>query len=335
MEWVRGPSLDQVLGGRLIAGLGPIPPSVAVEWGVQVLDTLDAVARRVAPRRPQTFLHRDIKPGNLLLRPITAELCVTDFGVAKAEAELGFETTATGIVKGSPRFLAPEVVRSRILDARVDQFAVAAVLYELLTGLPLYEGPDLPSILKLVVAADVAKALEAVPGPPELISVLRTMLSRDREGRFPSAREAALALATIKVRGPVARELLPQFLAYATDEDGEHPFDGPASWDDSGPYGGDTLIEGDDEDTLIDHPDEETTLVSTDGSMAPEPTWEPTEGSGPILADDDADTEVMDISPFRRGLGSSPPGPPRPHLEESYPRRGQGTSASKVGTEAR
>ncbi|MBW1877012.1 MAG: serine/threonine protein kinase [Deltaproteobacteria bacterium] len=302
MEWVHGPSLDQVLGGRLLAGLGPIPPSVAVEWAVQILDTLDAVARRVAPRRPLSFLHRDIKPGNLLLRPITGEACVTDFGVARAEAELGFETTATGIVKGSPRFLAPEAVRARVLDGRADQFAVAAVLYELLTGCPLYEAQDLPSILRLVVAADVATALEAVPGPPELTSVLRTMLSRDRDGRFPSAREAALALATIKLKGPVAREMLPQLLAYATDEDGAHPFDGPASQEDSGPFGSATLTQGDDEDTLIDHPDEETTLVSADGSMPPEATWEPTEGEGPVLPDYDADTEVMDISPFRKVL---------------------------------
>jgi len=301
MEWVHGPSLDQVLGGQLAAGLGPIPPSVAIEWAVQVLDTLDAVARRVAPRRPRSFLHRDIKPGNLLLRPVTGEVCVTDFGVARAEAQLGFETTATGIVKGSPRFLAPEVVRERVLDARVDQFAVAAVLYELLTGLPLYEASDLPSLLKLVVAADVAEALEAVPGPPELATVLRTMLSRDRNGRFPSAREAALALATLRLDGPYAREILPQLLAYATDDDGLHPFDDDASSEVSTPFGDSTLTGGDDEDTLIDHPDEETTLVS-DGSMPPEPTWEPTEGGGPILPDYDADTEVMDIASLRKSL---------------------------------
>lgn len=298
MEWVRGPSIDQVLHGRLKAGLGPIPPSVAAPWAVQVLRTLDAVSRRVAPERPRSFLHRDIKPGNLLLRPTNGTICVTDFGVARAEAELGFETTRTGVVKGSPRFMAPELLLERLQDARADQFALGVVLYELITGEPLYDGKDIATVLTLVSAADVREKLDALQVPPDLATVLRAMLSRDRAGRYPSARDAALALDTLVLTGPPPAALLKELLRYSTGYDYDPTLVSVS--DDDTDIGAATLLAGDDEDTLIDHPDDETTMVSA-GVPNAEPTWAPTDAQPAPVAPED-ETEVLDARKLRDEL---------------------------------
>ncbi len=248
MPYVRGPSLDQVLIGRHWLGLGAVPPRVAVGWASAVLDTLDQVARRVVPDRPRSFQHRDIKPGNLLLRAHSGEVCVTDFGVARAEAELGFEATATGVVKGSPRFMAPEAVLEQPMDARSDQYGVAVVLYELLTLRPLFSGPDVAHILLAVSDGFSPDALDHVPGPPELRTVLRTMLSRDPEGRFATTAEAALALRELPLKGPSIHDTLHELVTGAMTREGVRLFD-----DNLRPFG-ETPLPGDDEETLVDQP---------------------------------------------------------------------------------
>lgn len=298
MEYVRGPSLDQVLTGRLTVGLGPIPVRVGVSWAVEILNTLDMVARRVAPRRPASFLHRDLKPGNILLRPATGRVCVTDFGVARAEAELGFEATATGVVKGSPRFMAPEAILERPMDARADQYTVGVVLYELVTGRPLFTAPDLAHILLAVSEGLQEESLDHVPGPPELRTVLRTMLSREPAGRFPSAREAALALSDLELSGPRVGDILHELVTCAMTRDGVRLFD-----ENLRPFGEED-IPGDDEDTLVAHTDDEVTLVS-EGSFGVEATWEPTPVTDVlpnVIPDPEEETEVVDHAKLMKKL---------------------------------
>lgn len=216
MDLVPGPSLAQVLEGRIAARRGAIPTSIAVAWTVQVLDALAFVGRAVAPNDPRSFCHRDIKPANLLLDP-SGRVRVTDFGVARAAAELGFQTTATGVVKGSPRFMAPEVITERAPDARADQFSSAAVLFELITGMPLYEGRDLPEVILLAVNADVERRLKLLRGAPELAAVLRRMLAKSADDRYPSPDVASAALSALRVEGPGVRELLDEFMGYRNE----------------------------------------------------------------------------------------------------------------------
>jgi hypothetical protein len=218
MDLVRGPSLAQVLKGRLDERRGPLPAAVVVPWMVQVLDALDWAAARIAPDKPASFVHRDIKPANLLLDP-SGRVRVTDFGIARAEAELGFQTTQTGVVKGSPRFMAPEVILEKAPDGRADQFSVGVALFELLTGVPLYQGRDLPETILLAVAADVEKRLQIVRAPPELLVVLRRMLQKSPSDRYPDHRAAILALLSVPLTGPTVDELLPELLGYGSDAD--------------------------------------------------------------------------------------------------------------------
>ncbi len=226
MDLVPGPSLAQVLEGRIAARRGAVPTSIAVAWAIEVLDALAFVGRAVAPRDPRSFCHRDIKPANLLLDP-SGKVRVTDFGVARATAELGFQTTATGIVKGSPRFMAPEVITERAPDARADQFSTAAVLFELITGMALYEGRDLPAVILLAVNADVERRLKLLRGSPELAAVLRRMLAKSADDRFPSPDAAAAALSALRIEGPDIRELLDEFMAYRNEGEDLQPDSDP------------------------------------------------------------------------------------------------------------
>lgn len=205
MDLIKGPSLAQVLEELAMGGKEAIPPTVAVAWMLDVLETLDWVGRRVAPTHPRSFAHRDLKPSNLLLDP-AGRLRIADFGIARAEASLGFQVTRTGVTKGNPRYLAPEAVRPKgTVDARADQYAVAVVLYELLAGKPLYEDQDVESLFHQLEQARVEDALGALKVPDSLLKVMRKMLARDPGDRFPSHRATATALGAITVPGPAPR----------------------------------------------------------------------------------------------------------------------------------
>lgn len=212
MEWVRGPSLADVLTHRGERGEGPLPPSVVVPWAISVLEALDWAGSRVAPSQPSSFVHRDIKPANLLL-DTDGRLRITDFGIARAEAELGFQTTHAGIVKGSPRYMAPEILAENKVDARADQFSLGAVLYQVLRGEPLYTGKDLASTLLEALEAEVEPRIDAWDGPLRLKKVLRTMLAKDPRHRYTNHRVAADALRALRLEGPSVQSMLPGLLA--------------------------------------------------------------------------------------------------------------------------
>jgi serine/threonine protein kinase len=216
MELVQGPDLARVLEGWLAARRQPLPTSLAVPWMVGVLRTLDAAGRLVSPDHPDSFVHRDVKPANLLLDP-TGRLRLTDFGVARARDLADVQTTTTGVIKGTPRFMAPEVVTGQPVSASADQYSAAAVLFELVTGLRLVEGPSIGVVLAAVARGDVAARLEAVHDVA-LAAVLRQMLARDPAARFADHAAAADALSGLSLSGPSLDALLPLLLSFARSE---------------------------------------------------------------------------------------------------------------------
>ncbi|MCO4745493.1 MAG: serine/threonine protein kinase [Proteobacteria bacterium] len=211
MEWVRGPSLADVLAWRAEKGQPPLPPSVVVPWAIQVLSALDWAGSRVAPTQPSSFVHRDIKPANLLL-DTDGRLRITDFGIARAEAELGFQTTHAGTVKGSPRYMAPEILSEAKVDARADQFSLGAVMYQLMMGEPLYRGGDLAATLLEALEADVGPRLDAFNGPIRVRKILTTLLAKDRNHRYTNHRVAADALRALRLSGSGVQTYLPKLL---------------------------------------------------------------------------------------------------------------------------
>ncbi|MCC6318103.1 MAG: protein kinase [Gemmatimonadaceae bacterium] len=191
MELVEGRSLDD-----LIAQEGRLPVGAVQSIGMQMLRALEA-AHEVG------VVHRDIKPPNLLLGG-SGLLKVTDFGIARlVNATLGQRKfTSTGMIVGSPAYMAPEQLAGDPVDARADIYAAGAVLFECLTG----KGPHDDLTLQQVFARSVTDASAPDPTtlrpelPPALAAVVRSALAPRPDRRFGSAREMLAALEAVGMR---------------------------------------------------------------------------------------------------------------------------------------
>ncbi len=169
MEYIDGPSLADVL-----AELGRLPFERAIPICVQICDALAAAHR-------QGVVHRDLKPGNVMLqqKPDASDFVkVLDFGIAKTNDPSDDEKlTQTGSVCGTPAYISPEVARGRRATASSDLYALGALLYELLTGQPLFAGE---TALEVVYkhAADPPPRLRAIPACATLPATLEAFLLR-------------------------------------------------------------------------------------------------------------------------------------------------------------
>lgn len=197
MELLEGLDLQQ-----LVERHGAVPPARAVGLLRQACDAL-------AEAHARGFVHRDVKPSNLFLaRGGTQEdlLKVLDFGLARGpETDAGL--TQTGVVPGSPAYLAPELLRGADPTDKADIYALGCVAWWLLCGRMVFEGR---SALELVVAhlertprglAEVAPS----PVPPGLAALVAACLAKDPAAR-PGARELARALAALPAWTPEEAE---------------------------------------------------------------------------------------------------------------------------------
>ena len=176
MEYVKGITVE-----NLIETQGRLSVSSTLAIGTQLAEAL-AVAHE------QQIIHRDIKPANLLVDD-EGVLKVTDFGLARPlEKSTGF--TQHGTVVGTPRYMAPEQLFGNVVDERSDLFAVGAVLYECLTGLPPFDANTPTEI--------VARLLDGPPTPidslvpdvtPAFAGLIDTLLRYEPRDRLQSARE--------------------------------------------------------------------------------------------------------------------------------------------------
>jgi serine/threonine-protein kinase len=172
---------------RLMAADGPVRPDSVARWAGQALDAL-------AHAHDRGFVHRDVKPANLIVVGAGPDSTVklTDFGLARAyQAATMSGLTATGAGGGTPAFIPPEQVTDfRDVGPAADQYGLAATLYFLLTGTHVYETADrVVDLLRRVTTEDPIPLRPGAPPLPGLFGpVIRRALARDPKERFPDAR---------------------------------------------------------------------------------------------------------------------------------------------------
>jgi len=172
MEFIDGPPLSQVLRD------GAVSPARALSIVLPVADALALTHRR-------GIVHRDVKPGNILIaagdRPK-----LTDFGVAHLA---GSDITRQHGPVGSPSYAAPEQIRRQEVDARTDQFSLGVVLYELLAGRQLFSGDSVEARIHSVLTYE-PPSLGGPRGPASdmLARVVARMTSKKPADRYPDDR---------------------------------------------------------------------------------------------------------------------------------------------------
>ena len=178
MELISGESLEKKLqrDGRL--SLKEI-----VSIGMQT-------AAGLAAAHEKGLIHRDIKPGNILLEKSGQRVKLTDFGLARAAEDV--RLTRTGLVAGTPLYMSPEQASGEELDARSDLFSLGVVLYELAAGEPPFNGKTPLVVLKRLTDDQPVPLRERNPELPEwFVHIVEKLLAKKPADRFQSAREVA------------------------------------------------------------------------------------------------------------------------------------------------
>src|SRR5262245_1000423 len=191
MEYVEG----QTLAERLTKG--PLPIEQALRHALEITEALDRAHR-------QGVVHRDLKPGNIILTKTGAKLL--DFGLAKLAAASGAvdgtaatmmpttarDLTAEGMILGTLQYMAPEQLEGREADARTDLFAFGVVVYEMATGRKAFEGKSQASLISAIMGKDPLPIAQIAPmSPPALDRVVKRCLEKDPDERWQSARDLA------------------------------------------------------------------------------------------------------------------------------------------------
>ncbi|MGW3089595.1 serine/threonine-protein kinase [Streptomyces sp. NPDC001108] len=193
MELLQGETLETKLGR------GPVPLVAAARWGAQVCDAL-------AEAHAAGVMHRDIKPSNIVITD-AGTVKVLDFGVARAADPYATSDrlTRTGVIVGTPPYMAPEQARGRPVPGS-DLYALGCLLFELITGRLPFDAPDAMGFLTAHLSQDPPAPSSVAPGiPAPWDDLVLTLLHKDPDERYASAAEVALALRRLdRVPGPAA-----------------------------------------------------------------------------------------------------------------------------------
>ena len=209
MELIEGETLAQRLAK------GPLPPADVLRLGTQIADALDRAHRA-------GVVHRDLKPGNVMLTKSGAKLM--DFGLSRATGMAGAGSgsgatataltrtptmasplTAEGAIVGTFQYMSPEQLEGLEADVRADVWALGCVLYEMAAGKPAFVGKSQASLIGAIMSAEPAPLATLAPmTPPGLDRLIRSCLAKDPDQRVQTAHDVKLQLSWLAEGGSQA-----------------------------------------------------------------------------------------------------------------------------------
>ena len=195
MEYIPGITLQQWLDQN-----GPLELP-------EFLRIAQQLAAGLAAAHSANLIHRDIKPSNILLESgIDKHAKISDFGLARAVDDASL--TSSGLIAGTPMYMAPEQARGEVLDHRADLFSLGSVLYQMASGRPPFRAANTVAMLKRVCEDNPRPIQDVIPETPDwLCAIIERLLEKTPSDRFQTAKEVAdllaLSQAEIKLNGKV------------------------------------------------------------------------------------------------------------------------------------
>ena len=188
MEFVDGPTLDQLLSSKQ-----PITPE-------RLINILRQTAAALDYAHAKGIVHRDIKPANIMMASDGA-VKITDFGIAKVTTSQQY--TQTGTILGTPNYMSPEQVQGLAVTGRTDQFSLAVIAFEMLTGERPFTGEHLTTVVYKIVAEDPPPVQRLNPTlGPQIDAALKRALLKKPEVRYDLCIEFINALDTACANTP-------------------------------------------------------------------------------------------------------------------------------------
>jgi eukaryotic-like serine/threonine-protein kinase len=179
MEFVPGQTLQARLNQK-----GPLEISEILHIALQV-------ARGLAAAHKANLIHRDIKPANILLTCDPVDRAkISDFGLARAVDDASL--TSSGVIAGTPLYMAPEQARGETLDGRADLFSLGSMMYQMACGRPPFRASTTMAVLKRVCDDTPRPIKDLIPEAPEwLCAIINRLLEKNQDGRYQTADEVA------------------------------------------------------------------------------------------------------------------------------------------------
>jgi serine/threonine protein kinase len=207
MEFVDGQSLEQMIAESSRVG------------GPRCFGLMAQAVKGLKAAADQGIIHRDIKPGNLMVTT-DGTVKIVDFGIAKMMDDSETFRTATGAIMGTPSYMSPEQCKGQAVDFKSDMYSLGCAFFHVLTGRPPFDGDTIYTIMSRQIGTPVPSIPSLVPNVPErFCNIIYTMMEKNPDNRYQSyeyllsvleaAREGrATGMTAMVVEGQLAPEQL-------------------------------------------------------------------------------------------------------------------------------
>jgi serine/threonine protein kinase len=197
MEYVNGRTLQQVLAES------PIPWPRACSWAADLATALGRAHHA-------GIIHGDVKPANIMITE-EGEIKLSDFGIARFATQV----SGSGRIMGTPAYLAPEQILGEPHSTRSDLFSLGIVLYQMLTGVPPFDGSSVAAVCAQILTTDPVPPSRRNPALPSgLDHIVMRCLAKKAEDRYPSGDALAASLFPLARRTPDAQQVRPPSLSW-------------------------------------------------------------------------------------------------------------------------